>query len=223
MDTDQLILPGLVESGEELVESVEFDLPEARGRPGVACFATIVRELEPDDVPKIGRGVLSSGETRIQRLRYSHHKLAELLASGMEDVLASAMTGYSPGYIYQLKHNDPMFQELLAQYSEARHKVFVDTLERMKLLGLSTLDELQARLEEAPESWSKRELLEMSKLMLIDGQKTLVNINANAGSGSASSGGLTVNVNFVTPSVSDSPVIDNISDVIDVESEEIRQ
>jgi hypothetical protein len=68
----------------------------------------------------------------------------------------------------------------------------------MEVLGLSALDELQARLEADPEGWTKRELMELAELLLIKqrlpGERREV-----------SPGGVRVNVQFVTAESSRPP------------------
>lgn len=163
----------------------------------------IVRGLTEDDLPKlINPDSLGTTPIPIQALRASHHQLAQMLAKGMSDVEASLITGYSQSRISILKR-DPSFAELLASYKDIREHVFVDTLERMRILGLSTLDELQERLETSPEKWSNRELMEMADLLLVKPR-----IVTPMGQGSAAQGaqapGVNIQVQFVkseTPSL----------------------
>lgn len=141
----------------------------ARGnrRPSAELIIEIVRSLCDSDLPRLANpDLLGSKPIPIQALRASHHQLAQLIAQGRPDTEIALITGYSPSRISILK-SDPTFQHLLAGYQEARNDIFVDTLERMRILGLSTLDELQERLESDPQKWSNRELMEMADLMLV--------------------------------------------------------
>lgn len=136
-------------------------------RPSAELIIEITRSLTEDDLPRlVSPDPVNSKPVPIQALRASHHQLAQLLAQGRPDTEVSLITGYSPSRISILK-SDPTFKELMSSYQSLREQVFVDTLERMKILGLSTLDELQERLENAPERWSNRELMEMADLMLV--------------------------------------------------------
>ena len=86
----------------------------------------------------------------------------------------------------------------MAYYEGKVEQEYVDGLERMQVLGLSALDELQARLEADPEGWTKRELMELAELLLIKqrlpGERREV-----------SPGGVRVNVQFVTAESSRRP------------------
>jgi hypothetical protein len=109
-------------------------------------------------------------------IRNQHHLLARLAAdtSGdgeKSDAELSALTGYSPGYIASLRRQRG-FKELVAHYTlrlgSGDHRPLSSTItERLRALGFSALDELQARLAEDPASWSKRELMELTDLTLV--------------------------------------------------------
>jgi hypothetical protein len=177
----------------------EFNLGSARGRKAKAdLIFTIVRSLTEDDLPKLTTpSALGSAPIPIQTLRSSHHQLAQLLVQGRPDTEVSLITGYSATRISILK-KDPAFAELMAGYQNVREKTFVDTLERMKLLGLNTLDELQERLETDPQRWSNRELMEMADLMLVRPKIATPIGQASAGTASGTnSGGVNVLVQFV--------------------------
>ncbi len=128
-------------------------------------------------------------------IRHSHHHLAQLLAAGeLNQNEISLITGYCPSRISILKR-DPLFRQLMETYAENRRAIFVDALERMKNLGLSSLDELQRRLEEDPEKFTRRELMEMSKILLSEPKGSGV-----GGNGNSSSPNIALNVKFVSPS-----------------------
>ena len=171
----------------------------------------VVRALTEEDIPLlVAPPPLPAGMSRQVQMRHSHHQLAQNLAKGMDDTEASLVTGYSTNYISILR-TDPAFQELLANYGAERQAVFVDVLERMKSLGLHTLEELQGRLETDPEKFSNREMMELAKMLLVDGGHA-----GRAGQGTASggSGPVQVAISFVTatqqPQAS-GPVLDGIT------------
>jgi hypothetical protein len=105
------------------------------------------------------------------------------------------IAGYSQSRVSLLKA-DPMFRELLAHYAAQREIAHADVLERMRVLGMNSLEELQARLEETPEAFSPRELMELTELMLVKGR---IGAGGAAGAGAPQlTAGVAVNVNFVT-------------------------
>jgi len=174
-----------------------FDIGPARGasrRPKADLTFEVIRSLTAEDMAELETpSPLGSQPLPIQQLRASHHQLAQLLAQGRPDQEVSLITGYSPSRISILK-KDPTFQELLASYREIREQVFADTLERMRVLGLSTLDELQERLESSPERWSNRELMEMADLMLVKPQRAQQGLSGGTASGASP---VSINVQFV--------------------------
>jgi hypothetical protein len=94
---------------------------------------------------------------------------------------------------------DPAFQELLAYYATQKEMVLVDVWQRMRQLGLHSLDELQERLENEPEGFTKRELMEMAKLMLIDGSNAKSTSEGKGGAfGGGGGSGVHVEVKFVS-------------------------
>lgn len=176
-----------------------FLLADARGgrKPAEPLSVEVVRSLGPADIPALRvRGEVQKSTLPAQSLaslRYGHHSLAKALAEGKAQVEASLLTGYSQAYISSLK-NDPAFKELLAYYASQREAIFVDTLERMKTLGIMALEELQERLSNEPAKFSNREAMEMAELMLL---KPLTAKGASAGQGPSPGGGVSVTVNFV--------------------------
>jgi hypothetical protein len=84
--------------------------------------AAVVRELTADDLqaivnrPEGAKAPASSGLGLISRMRNSHHRIAQLLASGMTCGQVALMTRYAPEYINRLSNEDPAFAEILAFY-----------------------------------------------------------------------------------------------------------
>lgn len=164
-----------------------------------------MRALIAEDLPALTNPPpVGSVAPTVQALRASHHQLAQLLARGASPTEAALITGYSISRISILQ-SDPTFAELLASYNTQRELVFADTLDRMRVLGLSTLDELQERLESDPARWTNRELMEMADLMLVKPRQLAAGANAGGlGGSNPSPTGVVVNVKFVsseTPSL----------------------
>jgi len=159
----------------------------------------LVRALTPADATEIAsRPPSATSRDPLKRIRHSHHQLAQLLAQGREQAEIALVTGYSPGYITVIKQ-DPTFAELIAYYSTERKAIFVDTLERMKSLGITVMEELQQRITDEPEKWSNREMMEFAKLLLIEPERK----TAGFQSGGPNGPGVSVTVNFVSPPARD--------------------
>lgn len=130
----------------------------------------VVRSLTVEDLAVLENPPpLGSRAPTVARLSHSHHALARELARGVSDAEAGLIAGYSASRISILRQ-DPAFRQLLEHYDAQREMVQIDVLERMKVLGLNSIEELQARLEENPTAFSPRELMELTELMLVKGR-----------------------------------------------------
>lgn len=105
-----------------------------------------------------------TGESKLVRLRDSHHALARVLATGAGEGEASAITGYTPGRISVLKA-DPQFQELLEFYRAQGASAVADYRERMVNVGLDALNMLTERMEEKPEEFTPGLLKDIARDM----------------------------------------------------------
>ncbi len=112
---------------------------------------------------------------------------------------ASLATGFSPSRISVLQ-GDPTFRELMAHYGEQRELAFVDVMERMKALGLTTMEEIQHRLEENPGEFTIGQLMDMTELMLVKGRAAPGSRQAGGGPGTGASLPA-INIKFVTAAV----------------------
>ena len=183
-------------NGEPGLESLP-SFPSTRGgrRPAPMLEVEVVRVLGEADVPLLAAPPSTAFRNApLAQVRHSHHQLAQLLARGMSVDEAALITGYSPGRIYALV-GDPTFGELMAHYQAMGELRFVDVLERMRVLGLTTLDEIQHRMEETPEKFTQRDLMELTELLLVKGR---AGPGGGAGGGPNAGPGVTVNVKFVS-------------------------
>lgn len=119
----------------------------------------------PSPPPSPGDFAPGAPASCITRLRHTHHMLARVLAEGKSNVEAAALTGYSPGRVADMR-KDPAFQELLAYYQVQVDDLFAKLQDRIGALGVSFLDEIQHRLETAPESFSLEQLRKMTETLL---------------------------------------------------------
>jgi hypothetical protein len=162
---------------------IGYSTPKAKGP--LACH--VVRDLNPADLDVLAnppRGGFKAPS--LQRIRNTHHMLARLIAEGRKNTEISMISGFSSARIAQLQH-DPMFQELVAYYAAQVEAQYVDVHARLADLGTSTIEELRERLEETPEKFSVRELLDIMK-------ETLDRSTAPAKGGTK---GTTIEIKFV--------------------------
>lgn len=151
----------------------------------MSVLAVKVRDLVESDLQSARGRSVNSQTPSIARIRDSHHSLARLIADGVKDVDISAITGYSPSRISILK-NDPAFSNLVEHYRRNRSEAFATVHERFVSLSKDAAEELQARLDEKPESFDNEELMELTKLAADRtgfGPKN-VNLNLNVDLGS---------------------------------------
>lgn len=152
----------------DIIEIGAAKFPSARGRKAAPLTLTKLRDLTDADALAISEGNLPSKDSHpapIKTIRATHHALARLLAQGVRDGEASAITGYCPSRISILKQ-DPTFSELISYYSSQVEEKFLDTHERLAKLGQSFIDEIQERLEAAPEEFSIGQLYGGAELCL---------------------------------------------------------
>jgi len=140
----------------------------------------------------------------VQRLRHSHHLLARALAEGKAPISAAAISGYAPSTVYALRV-DPAFQELVAHYTAQVEDIFASVQDRIGALGVSFLDELQHRLEIAPETFSNEQLRKLAESMLdrsvapSKGQKADARLGPSA---------ISLSISFSKPGPQAQPVLD---------------
>lgn len=187
----------------------QVDLGSARGgrKPQSPLEVSVLREISTEDLPGITAPPVGTSVTTVREMRAAHHRLAELVAKGTPGVEISAITGYSQAYISSLGRS-PAFAELVEYYSVQNQQIYVDALERLKTLGLTSIEELQRRLDENPEKPSLRELMELVEMSVLAPSAARV-----AGKGIATGGAGTaplVEIKFVgtPPAASGGPTID---------------
>jgi hypothetical protein len=83
----------------------------------------------------------------------------------MTDFQVSVSLGYSLSRISILK-SDPTFRELLSYYEKQHEALHLDVQERLINLGLDSIETLQSRLDDDPDEFSNKELLEVAEMAL---------------------------------------------------------
>lgn len=150
-----------------------------------------VEPLGPEDIVALQAHVASGGNmgikpVDIKALRNTHHRLAQMLAVGVDETVAAKLCNYSISRVSILKA-DPAFAELLAHYADDVKKEWADFVATAANLSLDFLQELQRKLDETPEAFTPQTILESIKVLAdrtghAPVQKTQnVNINLDMG------------------------------------------
>lgn len=105
------------------------------------------------------------GTAAIKRLRDSHHQIAAMLAAGVTATEVAATTGYSEIRI-SLLQSDPAFKGLLEFYRGRTRESLEKVIDRIKVLGLDALAELQERLDQSPEDFTNADLMRLVGLTM---------------------------------------------------------
>src|SRR5574337_1204623 len=109
-----------------------------------------VRDLGPADLEALVERKEPAAQTsipRLQKIRASHHLLARLIADGLSNMEVAAITGTNNARLSVLK-DDPAFQELVEHYIRQKGAVYLDVHQRLSILGMTAIEELQDRLED---------------------------------------------------------------------------
>lgn len=119
------------------------------------------------------------GVQRLKSIRHTHHKLAQLLAAGMDETRAAYLCNYTPSTVSILK-SDPGFAELLAYYGAQKIEEWKDAVGLMADLHIDVLQEIRERLEENPGAFNAEQLTKLH-VSLADrsGNGPTSNVNAN--------------------------------------------
>ncbi len=176
----------------QLSDILDLPIAGARGRKSKDSQLAYVRDLNESDAACFGQNV-GAVIRPLARLRNRHHHLARLLAEGIKQVEASAITGYAQSSISILLQ-DPAFQELLEYYSTQKQQIFVDVHERLAAVGMQALEELADRLEEAPEKLS---IGQLESLVQTTFDRSVAPLKGGAKGGAPGGASVAVTVEFV--------------------------
>lgn len=100
----------------------------------------------------------------VKALRHTHHRLAQLLAGGMDETVAAKLCNYSFSRVSILKAN-PAFAELLAHYAATKDEAFADFVDAAAALSIDMMGRLQQILDEEPEKLSPTHVMDALKLL----------------------------------------------------------
>lgn len=160
---------------------LDLDLSSApRGKPDLT--GSLVRELTNADLliaEAAPKGVVTN---HVQKLNDRHHALARTLASGVDHITASIITGYRQVTISILL-GDPSFKELVEFYRANLDVVYADLHARMSVLSQTVLNEIAERFEGNPASMSNGFLHDLFKTLTdrtgFGPRTTQVNVNVD--------------------------------------------
>lgn len=149
---------------------MDLGLSAIRTKGNAAKFwpVTFVRPLEEADIPLLDlpRG---SVPTALKRISERHRKLARLLGKGASVGEAALAAGYNLATVSILQ-SDPMFKELVEFHREKTeeqiNEAFGDTLSNLAAIGNESLDILQRKQEEDPDSITVGQHIEIVKMAL---------------------------------------------------------
>lgn len=182
-------------SVDEIIADLDLGkMAPARGRRSTQVEYVVLRELNARDYdllqnpPKLG-----ATTPEVQRMTNRHHSLARLLAEGRSGVECSAITGHSNSRISILQ-DDPAFAELIAFYKSQLGVVYLSVHERLAALGISCMEELQARIEDNPGEFTARELREIMETAF--NKSVAPDKSPKGGLGMVGGGALAININF---------------------------
>lgn len=138
------------------------------------------RRLLPADVALMSQPAAARPVATVKKLRDSHHMVARLLAGSAKPFEVAAATGYTRERITMLQA-DPAFQELVEYYRMNLEGVSRSFHDRLVNVGYDAVGVLQERLDENPENFKNKELLEVATFVADrtgHGPKsTVVNVN----------------------------------------------
>lgn len=131
----------------------------------IEAWGELTSDHEAAAVAHVESGAaLGVTQDNLKAIRHTHHRLAQLLAVGVDETKAGRLCNYSPARVSVLKA-DPAFRELLAYYSANVAEEYADFVANAADLSMDTLQELQRRLDESPETFSIAQLNELLKTL----------------------------------------------------------
>lgn len=132
------------------------------GRPQ-KLTAIVGRELTPEDLGLLNEPRPTAKPPEIKKLRARHHELARLLAQGTAEGEAAKATGYTLARVSVMK-GDPAFQELMAFYGAVVDEAYRDLHDQLAGVATDAVDELQERLDTAPEEFTIGDLIKVATM-----------------------------------------------------------
>ena len=124
-------------------------------------MARVERSLAPSDLALLHRGETVQAP-KLKKISERHHRLAHLLAQGMGSTDAARVCGYDVSRVSILK-SDPSFRQLIQHYRAQQEMILADTYQLLGGLTQDAIAELRQRIEDSPEEFTVKELVELMK------------------------------------------------------------
>lgn len=177
----------------ESMMDTQFPAGFARGRRSTTPADQLITESGDLTQTHVDSAVahIESGEKLgvvnppLKALRNTHHRLAQLLAAGMDETRAGRLCNYTGSTVSILKAT-PAFADLVDYYRRNIEAEFADFVTAAKELSMDMLGKLQEDLDAHPERFTPQVTLEAIKVLAdrtghAPVQKSVVvNVNANA-------------------------------------------
>lgn len=166
MDDGSIIPSKEDEAAAEAFRSAFPDgLPPARPAAGSAIvrfFPLEVEHLQALATANAAGNVIGITTEPRQKMSRTHHRLAQLLAMGMEVGRAAVVCNYAPAVVSILR-SDPLFMELEHYYSLQVNDEFQTVIQQMADLHEDVIAEIRTRLENDPNQFTISSLTELFK------------------------------------------------------------
>lgn len=173
------------------------DLIPSRGAVAEPLLLEVTRNLTAEDLLNLGSAPKVSVPI-LQKLRATHHRQAQLLASGKSVSEVAAIVGCTPQRLVQLQV-DPTFAELVSYYQDQIMSAMLTDSARLQDkivdVGEMAVDELRERLE-SDEARKQMPVGEIRKIAEFAMDRTVAPPKATAPTSTAPQ---SVTINFGTP------------------------
>lgn len=140
-----------------------LNIEKLMGEPVAAAQVTVLKALSRDDLEALDAPA-AIGNYQPAKISERHHALARAIASGMKDLEAAALVGYSKQMVVILRQS-PAFLELIELYSREVDLEFSELTAQFAGLTKDAIGTLRDRLEQNPEDFSNKMLLEIGTKM----------------------------------------------------------
>jgi len=134
--------------------------PHLAGRPIQAAFGGPMTQADLLRLQATRGQLGSTNQRELKKIRNHHHRIAKMLAKGVDHATIAEQTGMTIQRVTVLAC-DPSMAELVAHYGDHGVEIVIDMHEQYRATTGIALEELQDRLEEQPEEFTAMQLLDV--------------------------------------------------------------